>query len=299
MRTVFRGMSAFLVAGTAALLPVTARAWGDEGHKIVALIAYNHLTKSVKAKVDQMLRDDSDTLTKPDIASRATWADKYRDSDRNSTKKRYTLTREWHFVDIELDHPDLAAACFGHPPSMTPASQGPAKACIADRIDAFAAELHQLGPGTPEQSIAFKFVLHLVGDIHQPLHAADHNDEGGNTVFVLFGKHVVGQKLHSFWDREVVVQLGKDPTQVAAMLEKRLGPKCGGWMKGTPAEWAQESFEVAKSVAYQLGEPTVDKHIQPVYTLSSEYQSRAASAAAEQLEKAGCRLAMVLNRSLQ
>jgi hypothetical protein len=77
---------AFLSA-VAALTPGNALAWGDEGHKIVALIAYHHLAPGVQAEVDQMLSADPDHLTGPDIASAATWADKYRDSDRNSTKK--------------------------------------------------------------------------------------------------------------------------------------------------------------------------------------------------------------------
>ena len=127
-----------------------------------------------------VLAVDADTLTALDIASRATWADKFRDSDRHTSRQRYRLTREWHFVDIELDEPTSTAACFGHPAATVPASEGPAKSCVVDRIAAFATELHDLPPASPERAIAFKFVLHLVGDVHQPLHAADHNDAGGN-----------------------------------------------------------------------------------------------------------------------
>jgi hypothetical protein len=67
------------------------------------------------------------------------WADKYRDSDRNGSRERYDRTRQWHFVDIELDKPNLDRACFGHPglPSGVLASRGPAGACIVDKIDQF------------------------------------------------------------------------------------------------------------------------------------------------------------------
>jgi hypothetical protein len=214
----------------------------------------------VRAKVDQILRGDHDPLTRPDIASRSTWADKYRDSDRNSTRQHYQLTREWHFVDVELDSPDLATACFGHPAAAIPASVGPEKACVVDRIEAFTAELRQLPSSSPERPIAFKFVLHLVGDVHQPLHAADNHDRGGNEVLVLFGNHVVGQPLHAYWDTVVLEHLGKDSAQVAAALERRLGSRCSGWMQGTPADWAQESFILARDVIYQLGEQTIDEH---------------------------------------
>ena len=299
MRTRRNGVAGLVLAAMAACAPAPARAWGDEGHRIIALVAYRHLTPPVREKVDQLLAVDTDPLTAPDIASRATWADRFRDSDRHTSRQRYRLTREWHFVDIELDEPDLTTACFGHPAATVPASEGPAKSCVVDRIAAFASELRDLPPASPERAIAFKFVLHLVGDVHQPLHAADHNDAGGNAVLVLSGRQAVGRPLHGYWDTVVVKRLGKDPEQVATALEQRFGSRCNGWMQGTPADWAMESFAVARDVAYQLGELTTDERDQPVYRLTSSYQRRASAAAAAQLEKAGCRLAMVLNQALR
>jgi hypothetical protein len=299
MRAGQNGVAGLVVAAVAACAPAPARAWGDEGHRIIALIASRHLTPTVRGKVNQLLARDADTLTAPDIASRATWADTFRDSDRHTSRQRYRLTREWHFADLELDEPDLTAACFGHPVAMVPASKGPAKSCVVDRITAFAVELHDLPPASPEWAIAFKFVLHLVGDVHQPLHAADHNDAGGNGVLVLSGRQAVGRPLHAYWDTAVVRRMGKDPEQVATALEQRLGSSCSGWMQETPADWVLESFAVARDVAYQLGELTTDERDQPAYRLSSSYQRRASAAAAEQLEKAGCRLAMMLNQALR
>src|SRR6185312_8258279 len=157
MRARRNGVAGLVLAAVAACAPAPARAWGDEGHRIIALVAYRHLTPAVRGKVNQLLAGDADTLTAPDIASRATWADTFRDSDRHTSRQRYRLTREWHFVDIELDEPDLTAACFGHPAAAIPASEGPAKACVVDRIAAFASELHDLPPASPERAIAFKF----------------------------------------------------------------------------------------------------------------------------------------------
>ena len=84
-----------------------------------------------------MLSADPDTLTAHDIASGATLADRYRDSDRGGSRQRYEQTRQWHFVNIELDGPNLDRACFGHPrlPAAVPASSGPAKACLVDKIE--------------------------------------------------------------------------------------------------------------------------------------------------------------------
>jgi hypothetical protein len=139
--------SGLMLAAMAACAPAPALAWGDEGHRIIALVAYRHLTPAVRVKADQLLAGDADPVTAPDIASRATWADKFRDSNRYTSQRRYRLTREWHSVDIELDEPDLAAACFGHPAASIPASE----------IAAFATELHDLPPSAPERSIGFKF----------------------------------------------------------------------------------------------------------------------------------------------
>ena len=291
-------LTALVLAGVAVLSPAPALAWGNEGHRIIALVAYTHLAPATRAAVDEMLRNDTDALTEPDIASRATWADKYRDSDRHTSQERYRLTRAWHFVDIELDHPDLAAACYGHPPSAVPASLGPAQACVVDRIEAFMAELRNSRP-SPERTIAFKFLLHLIGDVHQPLHAADNHDAGGNGVLVLFGRRTVGRRLHAYWDADVVRRLGRDPVSVAARIDARFGTACNGWMRGTAIDWALETFAVARDFVYQLGEATTDEHDAPAYRLTSGYQHHAADVAAEQLEKASCRLAMVLNQTLQ
>ena len=123
------------------LLAVTATSqrptlsWGDEGHKIIALIAEHYLDPAIRSKVATLLAADADTLTGHDIPSEATWADKYRDSDRVTTKIRYEATSRWHFVDIEFAQPDLASACFGHPalPPGILASKGPPQACVVDQ----------------------------------------------------------------------------------------------------------------------------------------------------------------------
>src|SRR5262249_19143564 len=114
-------------------------------------------------------------------------------------------TRNWHFINIELKDGNLAAACFGHPglPPGTPASRGPATACVVDKIDQFAAELAAADTHTSERRLALQFLLHFVGDIHQPLHAADDHDAGGNDKLVSATGFEPG-KLHGYWDLEFV-----------------------------------------------------------------------------------------------
>ena len=179
-----------LVLAGAAALPAPALAWGFEGHEIVAAIARARLTPAVRAKVDAILAGDADTLTAPDMLSRATWADAWRGAGHRETA-------QWHFVDLELDHPDLNAACFGRPAAGALASQGPAQDCVVDKIEAFAAELGAPAIAPAERLLALKYLLHFVGDVHQPLHASDHQDRGGNCVRIALGGSRTSN-LHSF-----------------------------------------------------------------------------------------------------
>ncbi len=276
-----------------------AFAWGDEGHHVVALIADHYLEPSVHAKVQSLLAGDRSRLTATtDIAAEATWADKYRDSDRDTTKLRYYQTRNWHFVDLELDAPDLNTACFGQPPQSTRvvASKGPAADCVVDKIDEFAAELSNRATPKKERLLALQFVLHLVGDIHQPLHAADNHDEGGNRKTVI-APDIPAATLHGDWDTTFVSRLGSDDRQIAQkLIEGITAGQRTAWSAGTAADWAHESFLLAKTHAYgNLPEPAATGE----YKLSAAYVADATRITAEQLSKAGVRLAYVLNKSLR
>ena len=286
-----------LLMGSALLTSCTqVFAWGDEGHEIVGLIAAHFLTPEVKQQVDAMLGADTDGLTTHDVAAEATWADKFRDSDRNTTKVHYNQTHNWHFVDIELAQPDLDSACNGHPPvpSGTPASLGPEVDCVVDKIDEFAAELQAGNTSPAERLAALKFLLHFVGDIHQPLHASDDHDQGGNAKRVS-AKGFKAGNLHHFWDTEFVQQLGTDPQTVANQLIGRISnADATQWSAGTPSDWALESFQVAKTgVSGTLPAPTTTGS----YRLPTTYVKAADQTVATQLSKAGVRLAAVLNKA--
>ncbi|HEX2929488.1 MAG TPA: S1/P1 nuclease [Candidatus Binatia bacterium] len=285
---------------TIPLLPTPSLyAWGDGGHEIIGVIAQSRLTPTVKKKVDALLAADKDNLTAPDFVSRATWADKYRDSDRNTTRIRYEATRNWHFVDIELADANIDSACNHYPklPPGTVASAGPAQDCIINKVNQFIAELRSVKVTTSERILALKFLLHLVGDLHQPLHAADNKDRGGNDVRVVFGDLATPGNLHAYWDGRVVELMGNDPRAVGAALNKQISKaNVEEWSKGTPITWARDSFRQAKSVAYNFSGAQQfidDKGIKTI-RLNAAYDNRGVPAAREQLSKAGVRLASVL-----
>jgi len=281
-------LSALLAA--AAVMPTSALAWGREGHAVIAQIARGYLTPKAAAAVDAMLASDTDTLTPPDLGARASWADAWRKDHRETT--------EWHFVDTELDHPDLAAACFGFPASATPASAGPEKDCVVGRIDAFARELADPKTDAAERLLALKFVLHFVGDLHQPLHAADNQDRGGNCVpLALGGPRTVN--LHSYWDTVGVEAIDPDADRLARTLAAEITPAQRKlWEQGDARTWALESFAIAKTSVYTVGsKPGCATDTAPV-ALPEGYGDTAKAVVAEQLKKAGVRLALELNRAL-
>lgn len=282
---------AFLGAILACLtLPAPAVAWGNEGHETIALIARGYLTADVRATVDAILASDTDTLTAPDLVSRATWADAWRGAGHRETAS-------WHFVDIELGAPDLRTACFGFPAAATPASAGPVQDCVVDKVREFTAELASPATSQLERVLALKYLLHFVGDLHQPLHAANNQDRGGNCVLIALGARTVN--LHAWWDTVVVGELGSDPVSLATLLTVAITPaQIAQWQAGDAGTWAQETFAVARAAAYRVGSPAGCTAGAAPLPLPPGYDDAARAAATLQLERAGVRLAMVLNHSL-
>jgi hypothetical protein len=298
--------------------------WGDEGHQIVATIAANILKTENPATLDKanamLAADTNNQWTRTDIASEATWADQLREKSPSGRR----VTANWHFVNIDHDEPDLDKACFDHPRVSGPASAGPSPDCVVDKIVQFTDELRSPQTTLEEKLVALKFLLHFVGDIHQPLHAATrtdpaigHHDYGGNCVGILRGRANEPQRLHAYWDTALVRSaLGGDPTGAAATLMALLtSENRQAWSGGTPADWAMESYKLAKSSAYagvidhapeQTGYMFRDRRDHPdtrcgasnVYRIDANYDTQAERVVKEQLARAGVRLARLLKENL-
>jgi hypothetical protein len=271
--------------------------WGDTGHEAIALIAAHDLEPAVLEKVGALLQGDTSGLTARDLAHEATWADHYRDSDRDGAQVRYLGTRAWHFVDLELRGPDLTSACNGRPRLArgSLASQGPAEDCIVDKIEQFRLELAAPATSVDERRLALQYLLHFVGDLHQPLHASDDHDRGGNDKRTR-GSGLRPANLHHDWDTEFVARLGGSADEIAGRLLARVTAADRlRWCRGTPEQWAFETYGIARARVY--GElPAPDARGR--YYLTAANVASATEVTAEQLEKAGVRLAWLLNEAL-
>ena len=270
-RFVKNGLTRFVLAlSLLSLIPLSANAWGAAGHRIVAMIAENHLTERARQRVTQLLGED---VTLASVAS-------FADEIRNSRPE----TKQFHFVDIPL-----AANNYDPTRDCKETDEGD---CVIAAIERFRRELSSSSESAGRRSFALKFLVHLIGDMHQPLHCADNNDRGGNDVKVTwFGRSGKGINLHSVWDRLIIEEAGLGDVEFAEALEEGLTPqRIETRQRGTVIEWALEAHKVARNHAYRI--PRNKR-------LAQAYYDRTFAVVDEQLLRGGLRLAKILNEALQ
>jgi hypothetical protein len=249
------------------VLPSPALAWGAEGHEIVALIAARELTPAARAQAAHLLGGEAMLVLE------SNWADEIRDQRRD--------TGRWHFVDIPLAAPGYA-----------PRRDCPDRACVVAQIENDARILGNRKLSDSARAEALRFLIHFVADVHQPLHAEDNGDRGGNQIRVEIGRE--RSNLHHVWDQDVVEALGPDAGAVAGDIARALSPaERKAWAAGTPAVWANESHAIARDQIYP---PLTGRRS---LRLPRDYAWRQAPLTRMLLAKAGIRLAWVLNATLK
>jgi hypothetical protein len=277
-----------------ASLPGTARAWSARGHAMVADIATQYLTPSAAAAVSQLLRDDLGADGKPSGRSTlkevASWPDELRETPEQRA------TGAYHFDDVPIcGVPDKAKYCpDGKCGTVWFARQ---VAILKDRSQPHRA-----------RNEALKWIVHLTGDLHQPLHASDHDDRGGNDVKITFlgqredppvaGRTSYPYNLHTAWDRLIPYRLFDTSGGYEAFLANRPSAQTrADWEVGNMDQWAAESFVLARDFIYP--NLPIDfvcaKPITAVVPLDARYDLLASVVVEMQLRKAGVRLAKVLN----
>ncbi len=256
-------------------LPTPALPWGGEGHDLVARIAQAQLTAKVRAKVDAILGPG---VT---IVSISSWADQVRRDRQESAA--------WHYIDIPIDQPhlDMARDC-------------PKGDCVIGAITRFRAQLKD--PATPadKRKEALEFIVHFVGDMHQPLHSSDNKDKGGNDVRTQVPGADRPGNLHSVWDGTILGHMGTEDELYPGMLQEALKNR-KKWSKGSVEQWAEESHKAAVDVTYGKlpVKPVAGVRNETPITIDASYEEAARPVIRQQIEKAGDRLARVLNETLK
>lgn len=274
---------------TLACMP-RAVAWGPQGHRTIGAIADRLLTPEAHAAVTKLLSSDLDRFGNASgrrtLEAVSVWADEIRGTAQDHPR--------WHYDDIPV--------CGPEPPR---GEYCPGEECNSAQLERLSAVLGDRRAGARTRNEALKWVVHLLGDLHQPLHAADNGDAGANRVAVaLTGVQTRGREsLHRAWDGELV-RLAlrtrghqRPPADIDALaLEARALAATAG--QGSPASWARESNNLARTVSYQYPGFECGRVPPEIVVLGPAYEREAESIVRERLLLAGGRLARLLNQLL-
>jgi nuclease S1 len=253
-------------------------AFGAQGHHVIARIAWALMTPTAQDRAAALLDGRQDAF----VAS-STWADEIRSARPE--------TYNWHFVDIPVGQAryDAARDC--------PATER--GDCVVGALARARADLAAAGRPRELRVESLKFLVHFVGDVHQPLHAIDNHDRGGNDVKVaaLRGEEGRATNLHSAWDTGLI-NLSTETEAARAdrlLADLKARPPAPGL---DVAAWAEQSHDTAERVAYSYPGFSPAGPPADAITLDEPYRARALAAIDRQLALAGVRLAALLNAIL-
>jgi hypothetical protein len=250
------------------LAAATVHGWGPQGHRLVAMIAANHLTPAASQSVRALLANES-------LADVAVWADEYVTDHRE--------TAPWHYVNIPAEGAEYVAG-----------RDCPQRNCVVDRIRDNQERLANRDVNRADRATALKFLVHFIGDLHQPFHAIG-IERGGNGIPVsIFGSAMCGHagferfacNLHGLWDSELIGHRRLRDGAYAAELERQIKARHLR-ASGTAVEWAMESHALARAALLPAGGDAGELY----------YRAHIAEID-ERLALGGLRLARALNQAL-
>jgi hypothetical protein len=274
------------LALVALLAPLSANAWWEKGHRLTADIAWDHLTPVARKNVKALLGTESMS----DVAS---WPDIYRPT--------VTQTSGWHFTDIPGDKTtyDRDRDCPVQPGVRKGAANDKIRDCVTDRILFFEDRLRDPKADPSERATALKFLIHFVGDVHQPFHATG-VAAGGNGIQVnAFGETTCAEvlkpgatskfppskcNLHSVWDGYLISRRKLSDAEYLKQLEADINSKPPVLGDNNPVLWTEQSKAIADAATVAAGANIDDAYINKYMPVIDQ-----------QLELGGLRLASVLN----
>lgn len=301
------------VAGSLALCASPCLAWGPEGHAIIAAIAEANLDPGVAQRVRDLLSKDTDdhgaSTPHAKLDEVASWADAYRATHHDTT--------QWHFVDIPLNAESFEDARDCHYDESGKA-QVAEQTCIVAKLAQFTGVLSDASQSVEKRVEALKYVVHFVGDIHQPLHAETkmdslgNGDRGGNDLKLTYNGGPTN--LHEMWDLGIIERnfgwpkvqppayafdiqatrtVAKDLAAAIAQSDRALwaAPGVATSIRSTARSWADESHRLAGHAYANLPDGS--------QAIEQAYQSYAWPVIQVQLQKAGVRLRGLLNEALR
>lgn len=282
-------MRRILLALVALFAAAPAQAYWEYGHQTVARIAIANVRPSTTRAVRRILADQA-LLGTPECpagtaADAAVWADCIKPLKDAEGKPRFGFAYTWHFQDVNVCAPfDLTSAC----------AKGD---CVSAQITRDVALLKDRRTPRAQRVQALAFLLHFVGDLHQPLHAGEKDDQGGNKVAAAYGIYSPQKfNLHAIWDgplAERAVTSGPSLVRRFPAAERRRVAA------GTVADWSRESWQVSRDIVYASalgGDPCGAAPAK--VTLDDATIARIVPAARLQVERGGLRLAKLLDAAL-
>ncbi|WP_342644899.1 S1/P1 nuclease [Mucilaginibacter sp. CSA2-8R] len=238
--------------------------WGFTGHRVIALIAERHLTPQAKAAVADLLVGES-------MAEVSTWADQVRNQGQ------YKHTSGWHFINLPLG---LSHTEFNK------------TVVLMEKDNVYSAvrkaQQNLMNPklSKAERSESLKFLIHLVGDLHQPMHVSRAEDKGGNTVQLNFeGK---GTNLHSLWDSRLIDKKGLSEAQLVNEYDKIPPATITKWQQTPMIDWIWESYQASSKLYAEVDQ-------MKSRAIGEDYYKSHIAIVDQRIEQAGIRLAAMLN----
>ncbi|MGQ0813727.1 MAG: S1/P1 nuclease [Gemmatimonadota bacterium] len=265
-----------VAVAVAFMLPAPSSAspgmWGGDGHRILCGIAWQRLTPEARALATRLLGSNDEKV----FVAACVWADEVR-ADRPETYN-------YHFINIPagVSGMDMTRDC------------APPKRCAPWAIVHYGRILADVKADRNARTEALKWVLHFVGDLHQPLHAGRPEDLGGNRVFVDFfgdsGRPDRRNNLHSVWDSQMLHRAGHQWPAASRQLSAELSAdETRGWETLNVTAWTNESYRLCEAFVY--GKLRTDGRIR------NGYFEPGLGYAEVQLMKGGVRLAHLINRA--
>jgi len=232
--------------------------WGPTGHRATGKVAENHLTKRAKKKIDKLLKGES-------LAFVSTYGDEIK------SDKKYNQFYTWHYVNMPLDS------------QYEDAKKNP-KGDLVTGINTCISVLKDKHSTDDDKAFYLRMLVHLIGDLHQPMHIGRKEDKGGNTIQVQwFGK---GTNLHRVWDTDMIEEWNMSYLELADNTEDLSKEQVKSIQQGNVIDWVHDTHKLSK-IAYQSVEVGED--------LKYRYSYDHFSTVRKQLQKGGIRLAKLLN----